>query len=65
VLTNALSVFKPLASATMDYRPTNILAAVTPLPTAGVSLKTVSVATGLLRRFTLQAGKRDLQFFST
>jgi hypothetical protein len=32
---------------------------VTPLWTAGVSLKTVSVATGSLRCFMLQAGKRE------
>ena len=61
VLTNSLSVFKPYTSATNDSLPTKICAAVTPLSTAGVSLNTVSVATGSLRRLTLQAGNLDRQ----
>jgi hypothetical protein len=51
VLKNSLSVFKPYTSETNDSRPTKIWAAVTPLSTAGVSLKTASVATGSLRHF--------------
>jgi hypothetical protein len=61
MLTNSLSVFRPLSSSTNDSRPTKIWAAVTPQPTAGVSLKTMSVATGSFRCLTLQAGKRERQ----
>jgi hypothetical protein len=61
VLTNSLSVLSPYTSDTRDSRPTKICAAVTPQSTTGVRLKTVSVPTGSLRHFTLQAGKRDRQ----
>jgi hypothetical protein len=44
-----------------DSRPIKICAAVTPQSTAGVLLKTVSVATCSLRRLTLQAGDRERQ----
>ena len=61
VFTNSLSVFSPYTSTTSDSRPTKIWAAVTPQSTAGVSLNTVSVATGSLRRVTLQAGNLYFQ----
>jgi hypothetical protein len=63
MLTNFLSVLRPYTSATRDSRPTKICAAATPQSTAGVSLKTVSVATGSLRCFRLQAGNRESHIY--
>ena len=59
VLTNCFPLFIGYVSATRVSLPTNTWACLTPLPTAGVSEKTVSVATASCLLGMLSAGFLD------
>ena len=63
VLTNCFPHFIGKASATRVSLPTNTWACLTPLSTAGVSEKTVSVATGSCLLGMLSAGFLDYKCF--